>query len=172
VLYGKRERLAAMPPWQGGGDMILSVSFEWTLYAEPPHRFEAGTPNIAGVIGLAAAIEYVESIGLDAIAEWEHSLLEYASSALASVPGLRLLGTAADKAAILSFVLRGVHPHDAGTVLDREGIAVRTGHHCAQPAMARFGVPGTVRASLALYNTREDIDALVRGLGVVMEMFT
>lgn len=171
VLYGRRERLAAMPPWQGGGDMILSVSFERTLYADPPHRFEAGTPNIAGVIGLAAAIEYVESIGLDEIAAWEHELLEYGTSALAAVPGLRLLGTADDKAAILSFVLRGVHPHDAGTVLDREGIAVRTGHHCAEPAMQRFGVPGTVRASLAFYNTREEIDALVRGLGLVMEMF-
>ncbi len=171
ALYGKRERLAAMPPWQGGGDMILSVSFDETLYAEPPHRFEAGTPNIAGVIGLGAAIEYVESVGLDRIGAWEHELLEYGTAALGAVPGLRLLGTAADKAAILSFELRGVHPHDAGTILDREGVAVRTGHHCAQPAMRRFGVTGTVRASLAFYNTREDIDALVRGLGLVAEMF-
>ena len=171
VLYGKRERLAAMPPWQGGGDMILSVSFERTLYAEPPHRFEAGTPNIAGVIGLGAAIDYVESVGLDEIAAWEHQLLEYGTAALRAVPGLRLLGTAEEKAAILSFELRGVHPHDAGTILDREGIAVRTGHHCAQPAMRHFGVTGTVRASLAFYNTQEEIDALVRGLGLVMEMF-
>lgn len=171
ALYGKRERLAAMPPWQGGGDMILSVSFDETLYAEPPHRFEAGTPNIAGVIGLGAAIEYVESVGLDRIGAWEHELLEYGTAVLGAVPGLRLLGTAADKAAILSFELRGVHPHDAGTILDREGVAVRTGHHCAQPAMRRFGVTGTVRASLAFYNTREDIDALVRGLGLVAEMF-
>lgn len=171
ALYGKRERLAAMPPWQGGGDMILSVSFDETLYADPPHRFEAGTPNIAGVIGLGAAIDYVESVGLDRIGAWEHELLEYGTAQLRAVPGLRLLGTAADRAAILSFELRGVHPHDAGTILDREGVAVRTGHHCAQPAMRRFGVTGTVRASLAFYNTREDIDALVRGLGLVAEMF-
>ena len=170
ALYGKRERLAAMPPWQGGGDMIVSVSFDETLYAEPPHRFEAGTPNIAGVIGLGAAIDYVESVGLDRIGAWEHELLEYGTAQLRGVPGLRLLGTA-DRAAILSFELRGVHPHDAGTILDREGVAVRTGHHCAQPAMRRFGVTGTVRASLAFYNTREDIDALVRGLGLVAEMF-
>jgi cysteine desulfurase/selenocysteine lyase len=171
VLYGKRERLDAMPPWQGGGDMILSVSFAKTLYAEPPARFEAGTPNIAGVIGLGAAIDHVESIGLDAISAWEHELLDHGTRALAAVPGLRLLGTAADRAAILSFTLPGVHPHDAGTVLDREGIAVRTGHHCAQPAMERFGITGTVRASLAFYNTREEIDALVRALGLVVEMF-
>lgn len=171
VLYGKRERLAAMPPWQGGGDMIRSVSFEKTTYAEPPWRFEAGTPNIAGVIGLGAAIDYVESIGLERIAAYEHELLRYASAALGSVPGLRMIGTAAEKAAILSFTLPGVHPHDAGTVLDREGIAVRTGHHCVQPAMQRFGIAGTIRASLAFYNTKDEIDALVRGLGVVLEMF-
>jgi cysteine desulfurase/selenocysteine lyase len=175
VLYGKRERLAAMPPWQGGGDMILSVSFEKTLYAEPPQRFEAGTPNIAGVIGLGAAIDYVESVGLDEIAAWEHELLLHGTRVLAAVPGLRLYGTtgdtAEDQAAILSFSLPGVHPHDAGTILDREGIAVRTGHHCAQPAMRRFGISGTVRASLAFYNTRAELDALARALALVLETF-
>lgn len=172
VLYGKRERLAAMPPWQGGGDMILSVSFAGTTYADPPARFEAGTPNIAGVIGLGAAIDYVEAIGLEEIAARERALLAHGTRALASVPGLRMLGTAAHKAAILSFTLPGVHPHDAGTILDREGIAVRTGHHCAQPAMARFGVSGTIRASLAVYNTEEELDALARALGTVVETFS
>ncbi|MFT3775815.1 MAG: cysteine desulfurase [Minicystis sp.] len=171
VLYGKRDRLASMPPWQGGGDMILSVSFAETLYADPPARFEAGTPNIAGVIGLGAALDYVESIGLDAIAAREHELLTHGTRVLSAIPGLRLLGTASRKASILSFTLPRVHPHDAGTILDREGIAVRTGHHCAQPAMERFGVTGTIRASLAFYNTTEELDALARALGLVVEMF-
>lgn len=171
VLYGKRERLDAMPPWQGGGDMIRSVAFEGTLYADPPHRFEAGTPNIAGMIGLGAAIEYVESIGLDAIAARERELLEYCESVLAGVPGVRVIGRAPERAAIVSFLLGDVHPHDVGTVLDREGIAVRAGHHCAQPAMRHFGVTGTVRASFAFYNTREEIDALGRALSVAAEVF-
>jgi cysteine desulfurase/selenocysteine lyase len=172
VLYGKRARLAAMPPWQGGGDMILSVSFAETLYADPPQRFEAGTPNIAGVFGLGAAIDYVEAVGIENIAAHEHDLLEHGTRALAAIPGLSLYGNAPGKAAILSFSLRGVHPHDAGTLLDREGIAVRTGHHCAQPVMEHFRIPGTVRASLALYNTRDEIDALARALGGVVEMFS
>jgi cysteine desulfurase / selenocysteine lyase len=171
VLYGKLEKLAAMPPWQGGGDMILSVRFAETLYADPPHRFEAGTPNIAGVVGLGAAIDYVEAVGLDAIAERERALLAHGARALGDVPGLRMIGTAAEKAAILSFTLAGVHPHDVGTVLDGEGIAVRTGHHCAQPAMERFGVPGTTRASIAFYNTEEELDALARALFKVVETF-
>ena len=145
--------------------MILSVRFEETTYQGIPHKFEAGTPDIAGVIGLGAAIDYVTAIGLDAIAAHEHELLRYASEQLARVPGLRLIGTAREKAAVISFVLEGVHAHDVGTILDQHGIAVRTGHHCAQPVMERYGVPATVRASFALYNTRADVDALVRGLG-------
>ncbi len=172
VLYGKRERLAAMAPWQGGGDMIVSVSFAGTLYAEPPHRFEAGTPNIAGIVGLGAAIDYVEAVGLDAIAAHERALLEHGTRVLAAVPGLRLLGPPiAERAAILSFVLQGVHPHDVGTVLDQHGIAVRTGHHCAQPLMEHLGVPGTTRASLSIYNTPDDLDALASALGTVVETF-
>jgi cysteine desulfurase/selenocysteine lyase len=171
VLYGKRERLLAMPPWQGGGDMILSVSFAKTTYAEPPQRFEAGTPNIAGIIGLGAAIDYVNGIGLQAIAAHERALLDHGRRVLAEVPGLTLHGDVPDKEAILSFSLAGVHPHDAGTVLDREGIAVRTGHHCAQPLMERLGIPGTVRASLALYNTAPELDALARALRGVVDLF-
>ncbi len=171
VLYGKAAQLEAMPPWQGGGDMILSVTFEKTVYNHIPYKFEAGTPNIAGVIALGAAVDYLTEIGLARIGAHEHELLEYATRALAALPGLRLVGTAAHKAAVLSFVLEGVHPHDVGTVLDVEGIAVRTGHHCAQPVMERFGLPATTRASLALYNTREDVDALVAGLRKVQEMF-
>lgn len=172
VLYGKRDRLAGMPPWQGGGGMIESVSFERTLFADPPRRFEAGTPNIAGMIGLGAAIDYVESVGFDAIGAWERELLEYATGALSGVPGLRLVGTAEDKAAILSFTLGKVHPHDVATVLDQEGVAVRAGHHCAEPAVRHFGLAATVRASLAFYNTKEDVDALVRGLHLAAEMFS
>jgi cysteine desulfurase/selenocysteine lyase len=171
VLYGKAARLEAMPPWQGGGDMILSVSFEKTIYNHIPYKFEAGTPNIAGAIALGAAVDYLEGHGLERIAAYEHELLEYATRALAGLPGLRLVGTAERKAAVLSFVLEGIHPHDVGTVLDVEGIAVRTGHHCAQPVMERLGLPATTRASLALYNTRDDIDALVAGLRKVQEMF-
>ena len=171
VLYGKARLLDAMPPWQGGGDMIRSVTFEKTTYNDPPYKFEAGTPHIAGAIGLAAALEYVTGIGLEQIAAWEHDLLLYGTQALAQVPGLRLIGTAREKAAVLSFVLEGVHAHDVSTILDRQGIAIRAGHHCAQPVMERFGVPATSRASLAFYNTRQEIDALVQGLGTVKEIF-
>ena len=165
VLYGKAALLEAMPPFQGGGDMISSVTFEKTTWNALPYKFEAGTPDIAGAIGLGAAIDYIQSIGFAWIAAHEQELLEYGTKALAAIPGLRLIGTAARKASILSFVLDGVHPHDIGTIVDREGVAVRTGHHCAQPVMERFGVPATARASLAMYNTREEIDALVRALG-------
>ena len=171
VLYGKAEHLEAMPPYQGGGEMILSVSFEKTIYNEIPHKFEAGTPDIAGVVGLGAAIDYVEALGLDAIAAHDHELLEYATGALSEVPGLTLVGTAPEKAAVLSFVLDCAHPHDIGTILDQEGIAVRTGHHCAQPVMQRYGISATARASLALYSRREDVDALVAGLAKVREVF-
>ena len=171
VLYGKAEHLEAMPPYQGGGEMILSVSFEKTIYNEIPHKFEAGTPDIAGVVGLGAAIDYVEALGLDAIAAHDHELLEYATGALGEVPGLTLVGTAPQKAAVLSFVLDCAHAHDIGTILDQEGIAVRTGHHCAQPVMQRYGITATARASLALYSRREDVDALVAGLAKVREVF-
>jgi cysteine desulfurase/selenocysteine lyase len=172
VLYGKEQLLEEMPPWQGGGDMISSVTFEKTTYNDLPYKFEAGTPNIAGVIGLGAAIDYLDQIGMDAVAAHEHDLLEYGTRALESISGLRLIGTAREKAGVLSFVIDGVHPHDAGTILDREGVAVRAGHHCAQPVMDRFGVSATTRASLAFYNTREDIDALVAGIQKVKEVFT
>jgi len=171
VLYGKAKLLNAMPPYQGGGDMIRTVTFEKTTYNDLPYKFEAGTPNIAGGIGLGAAIDYVNRIGLDQIAAYEHELLVYGTEALSDIPGLRLIGTAHKKAAVLSFVMEGVHPHDIGTVLDRMGIAVRTGHHCAQPVMDRFGVPATTRASLAFYNTTAEIDALAAGLRKVKEMF-
>ena len=171
VLYGKEQLLEEMPPWQGGGDMIRSVTFEKTTYNDLPYKFEAGTPDIAGVIGLGAAIDYLDQIGMDAVAAHEHDLLEYGTRALESISGLRLIGTAREKAGVLSFVIDGVHPHDAGTILDREGVAVRTGHHCAQPVMDRFGVSATTRASLAFYNTREDIDALVAGIQKVKEVF-
>jgi cysteine desulfurase/selenocysteine lyase len=171
VLYGKAHLLEAMPPYQAGGEMISSVTFEKTTYNVIPHKFEAGTPNIAATIGLGAGIDYLNQVGLEKITAYEHELLRYGTQALSRVHGLRLVGTAREKAAVLSFVLDGVHPHDVGTVLDREGIAVRTGHHCAQPVMDRFGVPATSRASLALYNTREEIDALVTGLRRVKEVF-
>jgi cysteine desulfurase / selenocysteine lyase len=171
VLYGKAHLLEAMPPYQGGGDMISSVTFEKTNYNELPYKFEAGTPNIAGVIGLGTAIDYLKSIGIDAIAAYEHELLEYATKTISAVPGIRLIGTAHEKAAVVSFVFGNVHPHDAGTILDQEGIATRAGHHCAQPVMERFGVPATVRVSLALYNTCEEIDLLVQGLQRVSEVF-
>ena len=171
VLYGKPELLEAMSPYQGGGDMIASVSFEKTTYNTLPYKFEAGTPNIAGTIGLGAAIDYVSEIGVDSIARHEHDLLSYGTELLSKIPGLRLIGTAKKKAGVLSFVLEGIHPHDVGTVLDREGIAIRTGHHCAMPLMDRFGVPATARASLAVYNTREEIDSLVAGIHKVKEVF-
>ncbi len=171
VLYGRSELLEEMPPWQGGGDMISSVSFEKTTYNKLPYKFEAGTPDIAGAIGLGAAIDYVSDLDLDAIAAYEHDLLSYATDALRKVPGLRLIGTAKEKASVLSFLLGDVHPHDIGTVLDREGIAIRTGHHCAQPLMRRLGIAATARASLAFYNRREDVDALVAGLHKVREVF-
>ena len=172
VLYGKKRLLEAMPPYQGGGDMISSVTFEKTTYNCLPFKFEAGTPNIAGVIGLGAAIEYLRRPARDRVAAHEHNLLAFATERISSLPGVRLIGTAQEKAAVLSFVLEGVHPHDIGTVLDQEGIAVRTGHHCAQPVMQFFGVPATVRASFALYNTEEEVDALVRGISRVQEIFS
>jgi cysteine desulfurase/selenocysteine lyase len=171
VLYGKQALLEAMPPWQGGGDMILSVSYEKTTYNALPYKFEAGTPNIEGVIGLAAALDYVSNLGLANIAAYEQDLLHYAAGRLSEIPEVRLIGTAREKAAVISFVLEGVHPHDIGTILDQEGIAVRTGHHCAQPLMMRFKVPATGRASFGLYNTKEEADLLVAGLGKVLEVF-
>jgi cysteine desulfurase/selenocysteine lyase len=171
ALYGKREHLLEMIPYQGGGDMILSVSFDGTTYNEPPHRFEAGTPNIEGAIGFAAALHYLEDLGLESIAAHEASLLREATEAVLEVPGVRLVGTAKDKASVLSFVMEGVHPHDIGTILDTEGVAVRAGHHCAQPVMARYGVSATVRASFGLYNSQHEIDALVAGLRKVREVF-
>ena len=171
IVFGKAHLLEAMPPYQGGGDMILSVTFEKTLYNVVPFKFEAGTPHIAGAIGLGAAIDYLTEVGLDKIAAYERELLAYATDALSAIPGLRMIGTAKEKAGILSFVLDGVHAHDIGTILDQEGIAIRTGHHCAQPVLQRFGVPATARASLALYNTQEEIDALVRGIHKVTTLF-
>ncbi|MGH7835271.1 MAG: SufS family cysteine desulfurase [Candidatus Binatia bacterium] len=171
VLYGKASLLEQMPPYQGGGDMISSVTFEKTVYNVLPYKFEAGTPHIAGGIGLGSAVDYVNGIGLEAIAGYENELLEYASQSLAGVRGLRMVGTAKEKAAVLSFVLDGVHPHDVGTILDREGIAIRTGHHCCMPLMRRFGVPATARASLAFYNTKAEIDALARSLAKVRKVF-
>jgi len=171
VLYGKRDLLETLPPYQGGGDMIRSVTFEHTTYNDLPYRFEAGTPNIAGAIGLGAAIDYLSALDVDAVQRHEADLLAYATEALTALPQVRLIGTAEHKAAVLSFVIEGVHPHDAGTILDQMGVALRTGHHCAQPVMARFGVPATCRASLALYNTRADIDALVAGVRHVCEVF-
>ena len=172
VLYGKASLLAAMPPYQGGGHMIQSVTFEKTTYSKVPDRFEAGTPNIAGVVGLGAAIDYVNEIGLEAITAYERELLAYATDQLSRISGLRLIGTAKEKVGVLSFVVEGVHPHDLGTLLDNEGIAIRAGHHCAQPLMSRFGVPATARASLAFYNTREEIDVLTAGIHKAIEFFT
>jgi cysteine desulfurase/selenocysteine lyase len=171
VLYGRLPLLDEMPPYQGGGDMIRSVTFERTLYNEVPYKFEAGTPHIAGVVGLATAIEYLCDTGIDRIAAHEHDLLAYGTEALSAIAGLRLTGTAARKAGILSFVMADIHPHDVGTVLDHEGVAIRTGHHCCQPLMARLGVPATARASLALYNTHEEIDALASALRTVRTVF-
>ncbi len=171
VLYGKAHLLEAMPPWQGGGDMIKMVSFEKTLYNDLPYKFEAGTPHIAGVIGLGAAIDYVSATGLEAIAAHEHELLEYATEKILEVKGLRLIGTAQQKTSILSFVIDSIHPHDIGTILDHEGIAIRTGHHCAMPVMTHFNVPATARASFAFYNTFEEVDRLIQALGKAREVF-
>ena len=159
-----------MPPYQGGGDMIRSVTFEHTTYADLPHKFEAGTPNIAGVIGLGAALDYVRQLGVERIESYEADLLAQGTALLEGIPGLRLIGTAAEKASVLSFVVDGIHPHDLGTVLDMEGVAIRTGHHCAQPVMDRFGLPATARASLAFYNTPQELDRLVEAIGKAMEM--
>ncbi|OQA55842.1 MAG: Cysteine desulfurase [Candidatus Omnitrophica bacterium ADurb.Bin277] len=171
VLYGKEELLEKMPPYQGGGDMIRSVTFDQTIYNRIPYKFEAGTPHIAGVIGLGAAVDYLREIGLDKIAAYEHELLEYGTKKLMEVPGLRLIGTAEKKAAVLSFVLGEAHAHDIGTILDRSGIAIRAGHHCAMPLMRRFNVPATTRASFAFYNTKEEIDLLAEALREVTEVF-
>ena len=171
VLYGKAALLDAMPPWQGGGDMIRQVSFAGTTYNELPYKFEAGTPDIAGAVALGAAIRYVEETGIDAIAAHEHALLEHATRQACAMPGLRLVGTAHNKAAILSFVFDDIHAHDVGTILDHEGVAVRTGHHCAMPLMERFGLPATVRASFAMYNTHDEVDALFAALRRVREVF-
>jgi cysteine desulfurase/selenocysteine lyase len=171
VLYGRAELLERMPPWQGGGGMIASVTLERSTWAEPPARFEAGTPPIAEAIGLAAALDYVERIGFDAIADWEDALLRLAVKQVGDVPGVRLIGSPSQRAAVLSFVVEGVHPHDVGAVLDDDGIAVRAGHHCAQPLMRHFGVPATIRASFAFYNTPDEIDALAHGLARVREVF-
>ena len=171
VLYGRAELLEAAEPYQGGGDMIRTVSFEESTWNDLPYKFEAGTPNIAGAIGLGAAVEFVTGLGLDAIAAHEHDVLEYATEALDAMDGIRIIGTAREKAGIVSFVVEGVHPHDIGTIVDRHGVAIRAGHHCAMPLMRRYGVPATSRASLALYNTRADIDALIAGLRKVKEIF-
>jgi cysteine desulfurase / selenocysteine lyase len=171
VLYGREELLQSMPPWQGGGDMILTVSFEKTTYSDLPAKFEAGTPNISGAIGLAAAMDYVESLGLDAIAAHEHHLVQLATAALEKIPGIQIVGTAPNKASIVSFTLDGVHPHDLGTILDHEGVAVRTGHHCAMPLMTFLGLPATARASFGVYNTEKDVASLVAALGKAREVF-
>ena len=171
VLYGKAELLEKMDPYQGGGDMIRSVSFDGTTYNDLPYKFEAGTPNIAGAIGLGAALDYVKNLGIDAIAAHEHDVLETATRVMSEIPGVRLIGTAKEKSSIISFVMDGVHPHDIGTVVDSEGVAIRTGHHCAMPLMKRYGVAATARASFALYNTREEAEALAGAVWKVKEMF-
>jgi len=171
VLYGRESLLEEMPPYKGGGDMILEVSFDKTVYNDLPYKFEAGTPNIAGVVGLGAAVDYLGSIGLDAIAAYEQDLLDYMTARLSSVDGIRLYGTADDKASVQSFLLDDIHPHDLGTIVDHKGVAVRTGHHCAMPVMRRFSIPGTVRASLAFYNTREDVDQLIDALETARKLF-
>jgi cysteine desulfurase / selenocysteine lyase len=171
ILYGKESFLKAMPPYQSGGDMIKSVTFEKTIYNDLPHKFEAGTPGIAGGIGLAAAIDYIQEVGLDNIYAFEHDLLTYATQAVQNIKGLHIIGNARHKASVLSFVIDGVHPHDIGTILDDEGVAIRTGHHCAQPVMQRFNIPATARASFAFYNTKEEIDVMVGALNKVIEVF-
>lgn len=171
ILYGKSAFLESMPPYQAGGDMISSVTFEKTIYNKLPFKFEAGTPDIAGAIALGSAIAYLNEVGIDRVAAHEHDLLEYATERVSAIPGVRLVGTAREKAGVLSFVMGEIHPHDIGTILDQEGIAIRTGHHCSQPVMQRFDIPATARASFAMYNTREDVDALVRGIEKVREVF-
>jgi len=171
VLYGREELLERMPPWQGGGDMISTVTFAESTWADLPAKFEAGTPNIAGVVGLGAAIDWVADLGLDVVGSYERELLEYATAQVSSVRGVRVVGTARERASILSFAVEGIHPHDVGQVLDAEGIAIRAGHHCAQPVMAHFGVAATARASFAVYNTRDEVDALVRGIHRVKQVF-
>jgi cysteine desulfurase/selenocysteine lyase len=171
VLWGKREHLEAMPPWQGGGDMILTVTFEKTVYNQLPYKLEAGTPDIAGAVGLGAAVDYLSELGLEAVAAHERELVSHAVERLSELPGVRLVGTPRDRAAVVSFLVGDVHPHDVGTILDRQGVAVRAGHHCAQPLMQRLGVAGTARASFGLYNTPADVDALVRGIAKVNEVF-
>jgi cysteine desulfurase / selenocysteine lyase len=171
ALYGKAALLDQMPPYQGGGDMISSVTFEKTVYNKVPHKFEAGTPDMAGAVGLRAAIEYLDKLGLGAIAAYEHELLKYATDRVSALPGVRLIGTARERTGVVSFVMDGVHPHDIGTILDQQGIAIRTGHHCAQPVMERFGVDATARASISFYNTKEEIDRLVGGIQKVREVF-
>jgi cysteine desulfurase/selenocysteine lyase len=170
VLYGREALLREMPPWQGGGDMILAVTFEKTVYNELPYKFEAGTPPIAEAVGLGAAIDYLKALGMDRVAAAERDLLDYANTRLASVPGLNFIGTAPEKAAVVSFTIDGIHPHDLGTILDAEGVAIRTGHHCAMPVMDFFGVPATARASFAFYNTRAEVDQLVAALHTAREM--
>ena len=171
VLYGKKQLLERMPPYQGGGDMIRSVTFEKTLFNDLPHKFEAGTPSIADGVAFGVTLDFLESLNWDALALHEHDVLSYATERVSSIPGVRIIGNAKEKAGVLSFVLEDIHPHDVGTSLDQEGIAVRTGHHCAQPVMTRFGIPATVRASFALYNTKSEVDDLVRGIHKVKEVF-
>jgi cysteine desulfurase / selenocysteine lyase len=171
VLYGKAALLEAMPPYQGGGDMISSVTFEKTTYNKPPYKFEAGTPDISGGIGLGEALKYLMNLGMENVEAHEHDVLAYATDAISSIPGVRIIGTAKEKSGVLSFIIEGVHPHDIGTILDQEGIAIRTGHHCSQPVMQRFDIPATARASFALYNTRAEADALARGIEKVKEVF-
>ena len=171
AMYGKQALLEEMPPWQGGGDMILSVSFDHTQYNELPYKFEAGTPNISGAIGLGAAIDYMQDIGIEKIAQHEHDLLVSATEKVSDLAGVRIIGTAQNKASVLSFMIDGVHPHDVGTIFDQQGVAIRTGHHCAQPVMQFFGIPATARASFAFYNTMEEVDALVDGIKKVQELF-
>jgi cysteine desulfurase/selenocysteine lyase len=171
VLYGKQTVLEAMPPWEGGGDMILSVSFDKTIYNELPYKFEAGTPNIAGTIGLGAAIDYMQQLGIEEIAAHEHHLLDIATQQFEQLDGVKIIGTAAEKASVLSFMIDGIHPHDVGTIFDQEGVAIRTGHHCAQPVMEFYGIPATARASFAFYNTEQEIDALVAAVKKTQELF-
>jgi cysteine desulfurase/selenocysteine lyase len=171
ILYGKEALLSAMPPWQGGGEMIRVVRFDGTTYNDLPHKFEAGTPDISGAVGLGAAVDYLKQVGLPAIQAYEHELLAYATDRIGAVKGVKLVGTARHKASVVSFVMDGVHPHDLGTIVDREGVAIRTGHHCAMPVMERFGLPATARASLAFYNTREDVDTLAAALKKARGMF-
>jgi cysteine desulfurase/selenocysteine lyase len=171
VLYGKAHLLEAMPPYQGGGSMIRSVTFEKTTYAPIPAKYEAGTPHIAGSIGLGSAIDYLEGIGMDAINQYEQELLAYGMKVVGAIPDIHIYGTSPEKAGVISFTIEGVHPHDVGTILDQEGIAIRTGHHCCQPLMDRFGVPAMSRASMAFYNTKEEIDAMVAGIYKVKEVF-